>query len=94
MQEPILGVRVEHDRRDIRRTAVADTVEAAFAFVLTAIETEGIDMPTITVEPVATWNGPAVDEGEAIPDFEENTVVRFEVSVAGPVPLDPDRTDK
>lgn len=64
---------VEYERH-VRRAAIVDTVEAAFAFVLTGIEEEAIELPVIAVEPVMVFDN---DE-----DPTEGRV-RFEVEVSG-----------
>lgn len=63
-------------QRHVSRVATVDTVEQAFAFVLTAIEAEHLDTPTIHVLPVMSYD-PGTDE----------SVVRFEVSVVGSVEM-------
>lgn len=70
-----IGARVDYERH-IRRGAVVDTIEEAFAFCLTGIEEETIAAPVISIEPVMFWN-----DNE---DSDEATL-RFEVSVSGSV---------
>lgn len=68
-----IGEQVSYERQ-VRRSAEVDTVEQAFAFCLTGIEEEGIELPVVTIEPKLIWDETA----------GEGTVV-FDVSVGGPV---------
>ena len=61
--------------RHIRRSAILDTVEQAFAFCLTGIEEETIDLPVISVEPMMIYT-----------DDDPDGIVRFEATVSGQSP--------
>jgi len=61
--------------RHVRRSALVDTIEQAFAFCLTAIDEEAIRVPQVAIEPIMTYD---TETGE-LPEGR----VRYEVSVAG-----------
>lgn len=75
-----IGAKVNYQRH-VRRAATVDTIEEAFAFCLTGIEEEGIELATIQIEPTLIWEDGAT----------EGTVV-YEVSVAGVVAV-PERDE-
>lgn len=58
--------------RHVRLSTTVDSIEAAFAFVLNAIDDETIEMPVITIEPTMTYS-----------DDDTDGVVRYDVAVAG-----------
>lgn len=58
--------------RHVRLSTTVDSIEAAFAFVLNAIDDEAIEMPVITIEPTMTYSDDDIDG-----------VVRYDVAVAG-----------
>lgn len=66
-----LDTQVEYERH-IRLSAVVDSVEQGFAFVLNAIEQEAIELPVIMVEPSMIYEE----------DNPEGRIV-FEVAVSG-----------
>lgn len=68
-----IGSKVDF-QRTVRRGAEVDTIEEAFAFCLTGIEDEAMNLPTIHIEPIMTWDEDAAD-----------AAVRYEVSVTGEV---------
>ena len=62
--------------RHVRRSALVDTIEQAFAFCLTAIDEEQIRIPQVQIEPMMTYDGP-------VSDGQSEAKIRYEVSVAG-----------
>lgn len=46
-------------KRHVQRSAVVQTVEEAFAFCLTGIEEEAIEMPVVSVEPMMIYDDTA-----------------------------------
>ena len=59
-------------QRHVRRSATADTIEAAFAFCLTGIDEEHLCMPVVEIHPVMLYD-------EDKPDGK----MMFEASVSG-----------
>ena len=69
-----IGSKVDYQRH-VRRCAMVETIEEAFAFCLTGIEEEGIELVVIKVEPTLIWE-----------DGLDEPRVLYDVSVSGPVP--------
>ena len=59
-------------QRHVRLSTTVDSIEAAFAFVLNAIDDEAIQLPVITIEPTMTYA-----------DDDSDGVIRYDVAVAG-----------
>jgi len=58
--------------RHVRLSTTVDSIEAAFAFVLNAIDDEVIQLPVITIEPMMIYA-----------DDDSDGVIRYDVAVAG-----------
>ena len=65
--------------RHVRRSAIVDTVEQAFAFCLTAIDEEQIGAPVMSVEPVMTYDHADQEDLTEVPEGR----IRYEVTIAG-----------